>query len=60
MKRNELMLVTDENRIIIFHTENAELFDRPRNFANTPCLSYKFEERLKVPGWLHRVKDWRT
>jgi hypothetical protein len=41
------MLVTDENRAIVFHTENAELFNRPRNVLNTPCLTYKFEERLK-------------
>jgi hypothetical protein len=47
MKKNEILIVTDENEIIIFHTAGVELFDKEINLADINSIKYKFNERLK-------------
>jgi hypothetical protein len=47
MKKNEILIVTDENEIIIFHTAGVELFDKEINLSDINSIKYKFNERLK-------------
>ena len=56
MKKSEILIVTEDNTVIIFHTKNFEIFDKKLTSDDIEKLDEKFTQRLEgrtvmnVPG----------
>jgi len=47
MKKNEILIVTDQNELVVFHTAGVELFDREVKLEDINSIKCTFTEKLK-------------
>lgn len=48
MKKNEVLLVTDQNELFVFHTAGFELFDKDLKLDDINSIRSSFSEKLKA------------
>lgn len=47
MKKNEILIVTDKNELVVFHTAGVDLFDQEIKLENINSIGCVFPEQLK-------------